>query len=91
MNTPKPFHDATQAVVFLEVLAGIVAKSPVAINEGFAMDFAGHLLQLAESVIVEAQVNGHALEVTRAYASLDWHGEILANLISPEHRDGLNK
>ncbi|MGG5176031.1 hypothetical protein ACQQCD_13650 [Pseudarthrobacter sp. J1763] len=53
MNNPKPFHDATQAVVFLEVLAGIVAKSPVTYSASNAQVFADQLLSMAESEVCQ--------------------------------------
>ncbi|GGJ39854.1 hypothetical protein [Paenarthrobacter histidinolovorans] len=75
-----------QAVVFLETLAAIVEKSPVAYSTDSAADLAAHLRGMAEAVTTEANVNPGELTTTRQYAGLDWHNEAVAVLFAPEHR-----
>ena len=75
-----------QAVVFLETLAGLVEKSPVAYSADAAKDLAAHLRGMAEAVTTDAQVNPAELDTTRQYAALDWHTEAVAVLFAPEHR-----
>jgi len=75
-----------QAVVFLETLAGLVEKSPVAYSADAAGDLAAHIRGMAEAVSLEAHVNPAELNTTRQYAALDWHNESIAVLFAAEHR-----
>ena len=79
-------NNAAQAVVFLETLAALVEKSPVAYSADAAKDLAAHIRGMAEGVTTEALVNPALLDTTRQYAALDWHNEALAVLFAAEHR-----
>jgi len=79
-------NSPAQAVVFLETLAAIVEKSPVAYSTDGAEDLAAHLRGMAEAVNTEAHVNPTELENARQYSALDWHNEAIAVLFAPEHR-----
>ncbi|WP_416405492.1 hypothetical protein [Arthrobacter sp. LFS091] len=75
-----------QAAVFLETLAAIVEKSPVAYSTDSAGDLAAHIRGMAEAVTTEAHVKPAELDTTRQYAALDWHNEAIAVLFAAEHR-----
>jgi len=75
-----------QAVVFLETLAAIVEKFPVAYSTDSAEDLAAHIRGMAEAVTTGARVNPAELNTTRQYAALDWHNEAIAVLFAAEHR-----
>ncbi|WP_454812717.1 hypothetical protein [Paenarthrobacter nitroguajacolicus] len=79
-------NSPAQAVVFLETLAAIVEKSPVAYSTDGAADLAAHLRGMAEAVNTEAHVNPAELENVRQYSALDWHNEAIAVLFAAEHR-----
>lgn len=79
-------ENTAQTVVFLETLAALVEKSPVAYSAAAAKDLAAHILGMAEAVTNDARVEPGLLDVTRQYAALDWHNELVAVLFSPEHR-----
>jgi hypothetical protein len=91
MTDNKVISESTaQTVVFLEVLALLLEKSPVAYNEDAAKDLAGHIRGMAEAVNSGAHVDQTVLEVTRQYAALDWHNELMAVMFSKKHRADLN-
>lgn len=75
-----------QAVIFLEILAGLVEKSPVAYSTDSAADLAAHIRGMAEAITTEANVNPGELTVTRQYAARDWRNEAVAVLFAAEHR-----
>jgi len=75
-----------QAVVFLEELAKIVQKSPVAYSTAAAGDLAAQIHGMAEAVTTEARIDPATLTTTRQYAALDWHNEIKVVLFAAEHR-----
>ncbi|MFE4080443.1 hypothetical protein [Paenarthrobacter sp. YIM B13468] len=75
-----------QAVVFLETLAGLVEKSPVAYSTDSAADLAAHIRGMAKAINTEANVNPGELTTTRQYAALEWHNEAVAVLFAAEHR-----
>ncbi|AFR31297.1 hypothetical protein ARUE_232p00890 (plasmid) [Arthrobacter sp. Rue61a] len=79
-------NSPAQAVVFLETLAAIVEKSPVAYSASAAEELAAHIRGMAEAVNAEAHVNPAVLDTTRQYAALDWHTEAIAVLFAAEHR-----
>lgn len=79
-------ENTAQTVVFLETLAKLVEKSPVAYSTAAAEDLAAHVRGMAEAVVNDARVDPGVLDVTRQYAALDWHNELVAVLFSPEHR-----
>ncbi|SEJ76870.1 hypothetical protein SAMN04487917_1131 [Arthrobacter sp. yr096] len=79
-------NSPAQAVVFLETLAAIVEKSPVAYSTDYAADLAAHIRGMADAVTTEARVNRVELDTTRQYAALDWHNEAVAILFAAEHR-----
>ncbi|MCD4850726.1 hypothetical protein ACX800_23080 [Paenarthrobacter nitroguajacolicus] len=79
-------NSPAQAVVFLETLAAIVEKSPVAYSTDGAEDLAAHIRGMAAAVTTEANVNPGELTTTRQYAALDWHNEAVAVLFAAEHR-----
>ncbi len=79
-------NSPAQAVVFLETLAAIVEKSPVAYGTDSAADLAAHIRGMAEAVTTEARVNPAELDTTRQYAALDWHNEAVAVLFAAENR-----
>ncbi|MFC8411784.1 hypothetical protein [Arthrobacter sp. NPDC057259] len=83
-------ENPAQTVVFLETLAAIVQKSPVAYSADAAADLAAHIRGMAETVTTEARVDPGTLDTTRQYAALDWHNEIVAVLFAAEHRPGLH-
>jgi len=79
-------NSPAQAVVFLETLAAIVEKSPVAYSTDSAADLAAHIRGMGEAVTTEARVNPAELDTTRQYAALDWHNEAVAVLFAAENR-----
>lgn len=79
-------NSPAQAVVFLETLASIVEKSPVAYSASAAEELSAHIRGMAEAVNAEAHVNPAVLETTRQYAALDWHTETISVLFAAEHR-----
>lgn len=85
-ETRRIAQTPVQAVVFLETLAGLVEKSPMAYSADAAADIAGHLRGMAEAVTIGAHVNPAELDTTRQYAALDWHNEVVAVLFAAEHR-----
>jgi hypothetical protein len=85
-ENPIIANSPAQAVVFLETLAAIVEKSPVAYSADSAADLAAHIRGMAEAVTAEAHVNPGELTTTRQYAALDWHNEAVAVLFAAEHR-----
>lgn len=87
MTEPRRIAQTTaQAVVFLETLAALVEKSPVAYSADAATDLAAHIRGMAHAVTTEAHVNPTVLDTTRQYAALDWHNESVAVLFAAEHR-----
>ncbi|MDR6989314.1 hypothetical protein J2Y66_003829 [Paenarthrobacter nitroguajacolicus] len=86
VETNRIAQTPAQAVVFLETLAELAEKSPVAYTADAAQDLAAHIRGMAEAVTAEAHVNPAELDTTRQYAALDWHNEALAVLFAPEHR-----
>jgi hypothetical protein len=82
-------ENTAQTVVFLETLARLVEKSPVAYSEAAAKDLAGHIRGMVDAVTTDARVDPNVLNVTRQYAALDWHNELTAILFSREHRAAL--
>jgi hypothetical protein len=79
-------QNTAQTVVFLEALARIVEKSPVTYSTDAAKELAESIRSMAEVVTTDAHVNPSVLDVTRQYATLDWHNEIAAVLIEAKHR-----
>ncbi|MGY4541360.1 hypothetical protein ACVWY0_001269 [Arthrobacter sp. UYNi723] len=79
-------QNTAQAVVFLEALARIVEKSPDTYSTEASMELAASIRSMAEVVTTDAFVDPSLLEITRQYATLDWHNEIAAVLIAKEHR-----
>lgn len=79
-------QNTAQAIVFLEALANIVEKSPVTYSTDAAQELAASIRSMAEEVTTDARVDAHLLNVTRQYATLDWHNEIAAVLIESKHR-----
>jgi hypothetical protein len=79
-------QNTAQAVVFLEALANIVEKSPVTYSTEAAAELAASIRSMANEVTTDARVDPNLLDVTRQYATLDWHNEIAAVLIAREHR-----
>lgn len=91
MTTGNEISENTaQTVVFLETLASIVQKSPVAYSTDAAADLAAHIRGMAEAVATEARVDPALIVTTRQYAALDWHNEIVAVLFAADHRAGLH-
>jgi hypothetical protein len=79
-------QNTAQAVVFLEALARIVEKSPATYSEDASKELAASIRSMAEVVTRDAFIDPNLLDVTRQYATLDWHNEIAAVLIAKEHR-----
>ncbi|CAN7555023.1 hypothetical protein LJR013_003976 [Pseudarthrobacter oxydans] len=79
-------ENTAQTVVFLETLAALVEKSPVTYSAAAAKDLAAQVRSMADAVTRDARVDPGLLDVTRQYATLDWHNELVAVLFSPEHR-----
>jgi hypothetical protein len=79
-------QNTAQAVVFLEALARIVEKSPDTYSADASLELAASIRSMAEVVTTDARVGPSLLEITRQYATLDWHNEIAAVLIAKEHR-----
>ncbi|UOD83372.1 hypothetical protein [Paenarthrobacter ureafaciens] len=79
-----------QAVVFLETLAALTEKSPVAYSATAAADLAAHIRGMARAVTAEAHVEAGVLDITRQYAALDWHNEAVAVLFAAEHRTAVH-
>lgn len=79
-------QNTAQAVVFLEALARIVEKSPDTYSTDAAQELAESIRSMAEVVTTDAHIDPGLLDVTRQYATLDWHNEIAAVLIAKEHR-----
>lgn len=77
-------NSPAQAVVFLETVAAIVEKSPVAYSGSAAEDLAAHIRDMAAAVNTEAHVNPAELDTTRQYAALDWHNEAIAVLFAAD-------
>lgn len=85
-GTHRIAQTSAQAVVFLESLAAIVQKSPVAYSAQAADDLAAHIRGMAEAVSTDARLSPAELATTRQYAALDWHNESVAVLFAAEHR-----
>lgn len=83
-------ENTAQTVVFLETLARIVQKSPVAYSPDAAANLAAHIRGMAEAVTKDARVDPALLVTTRQYAALDWHNELVAVLFTADHRSGLH-
>lgn len=83
-------ENTAQTVLFLKTLAALLEKSPVCYSEAAAQDLAAHVRGMAEAVTNDARVDPAVLDVTRQYAALDWHNELVAVLFSPEHRPAMN-
>ncbi|MDP9904602.1 hypothetical protein [Arthrobacter bambusae] len=79
-------QNTAQSVVFLEALARIVENSPVTYSEDAAKELAESIRSMAEIVTKDARIDPGLLDVTRQYATLDWHNEITAVLLAKEHR-----
>jgi hypothetical protein len=79
-------QNTAQAVVFLEALARIVEKSPVTYSTDASQELAASIRSMAEEVTTDARLDPNLLDLTRQYATLDWHNEIAAVLIAREHR-----
>lgn len=79
-------QNTAQTVVFLEALARIVEKSPVTYSTDASKELAESIRSMAEVVTTDAHIDPNLLDVTRQYATLDWHNEIAAVLIAKEHR-----
>jgi hypothetical protein len=79
-------QNTAQTVVFLEALARIVEKSPVTYSADAAQELAASIRSMAEVVTTDAHIDPGLLDVTRQYATLDWHNEIAAVLIEAKHR-----
>ncbi|MEW1986240.1 hypothetical protein [Pseudarthrobacter oxydans] len=79
-------ENTAQTVVFLETLAALVEQSPVTYSAAAAKDLAAQVRGMAEAVVNDARVDPGLLDVTRQYAALDWHNELVAVLFSTEHR-----
>lgn len=75
-----------QAVVFLETLAALAEKSPVAYSAEAAQDLAAHIRGMAQAITAEAHIDPGILNITRQYAALDWRNETTAVLFAAEHR-----
>ncbi|MGO4192670.1 hypothetical protein AB4Y67_13480 [Arthrobacter sp. YAF17] len=83
-------ENPAQTVVFLETLATIVQKSPVAYSPDAAADLAAHIRGMAEAVTTDARVDPALLVTTRQHAALDWHNELVAVLFAADHRPELH-
>lgn len=79
-------QNTAQAIVFLKTLARIVERSPVTYSADAARELAASIRSMAEEVTTDSYVNPSLLEVTRQYATLDWHNEIGAVLFAKEDR-----
>ena len=80
-------QNTAQAIVFLEALANIVEKSPATYSTDAAKELAASIRSMAQEVTQDARVDPTLLDVTRQYATLDWHNEIAAVLIDAKYRD----
>lgn len=80
-------QNTATAVAFLEELAKIVEKSPATYSTDAAQELADSIRSMAEEVTKDARVDTALLDVTRQYASLEWHAEIAAVLIPSDHRN----
>ncbi|MFJ5962031.1 hypothetical protein [Pseudarthrobacter oxydans] len=89
-ETSRITENTAQTVVFLETLAKLVEKSPVTYGAAAAKDLAAQVRGMADAVTKDARVDPGLLDVTRRYATLDWHNELVAVLFSPEHRPTMN-
>ncbi|WP_028273022.1 hypothetical protein [Arthrobacter sp. UNC362MFTsu5.1] len=85
-ETSRITENTAQTVVFLEILAKLVEISPVTYSAAAAKDLAAQVRGMADAVTKDARVDPGLLDVTRQYATLDWHNELVAVLFSPEHR-----
>lgn len=89
-ETSRITENTAQTVVFLETHAALVEKSPVTYSAAAAKDLGAHVRGMADAVTSNARVDPGLLDMTRQYAALDWHNELVAVLFSTEHRPAMN-
>lgn len=79
-------QNTANAVVLLEELAHIVAKSPTTYNTEAAQFLAASIRSMATAVTQDSRVDPALLGRTRIYAAQEWRSELAAVLFTKEQR-----